>query len=75
MREQKLKVVALPKVTSYIPPRYQREKYTKDVWVRGTALDKEVERKIQEAFGWKASEIPHAVHVCTGKKPSCGDTE
>ena len=63
VREQKLKVVALPKVTSYTPPRYQREKYTKDVWVRVTALDKEVERKIQEAFGWKASEIPQYMYA------------
>ena len=63
VREQKLKVVALPKVTSCIPPRYQREKYTKDVWVRMTALDKEVERKIQEAFGWKASEIPQYMYA------------
>ena len=63
VREQKLKVVALPKVTSYTPPRYQREKYTKDVWVRVTALDKEVERKIQEAFGWKSSEIPQYMYA------------
>lgn len=63
VKEQKLKVVALPKATSCIPPRWQREKYTKDVWVRVTALDKEVERKIQEAFGWRTSEIPQYMYA------------
>ena len=63
VKEHKFKVVALPKATCSIPPRCQREKYTKDVWVRVTALQEEVERKIQETFGWKASEVPQYMYA------------
>ena len=63
VKQCRLKVVALPKPISCTPPPRDRDRWTREVWVRASASEEEVISKIQEAYQWKEREKPQFMYA------------
>ena len=59
VKEFRLKVVALPRMMSQIPP--PSERHVHEMWIRSTAREEEVAGRIQSVLGWK--EKPHYLYA------------
>ena len=61
VKEYRLKVVVLPRLSSTTPP--PRQRFQKDVWVRATDTQEEVVKKIQNVFEWPSDVIPQYMYA------------